>query len=60
VAAALPQIQVCCVSGNEVYGNPVTLPVTAGREMWVEVGQLGPGITASASVIVKTSLKPNP
>jgi hypothetical protein len=58
VAAALPQIQVCCVSGDERYGNPVTLPVTAGSETWVEVGQQQPGVTASESVIVKTSLKP--
>jgi hypothetical protein len=55
--AGLPQIEVCCVSGNEVGGNPVTLPVQAGSEMWVEVGQTR-GVTASESVIVKTSLEP--
>jgi len=53
-----PQIQVCCLSGNEVYGNPVTLRVTAGSEMWVEVGQERAGFTTSVSFIVKTSLQP--
>jgi hypothetical protein len=54
--AGAPQIQVCCVSGNERYGNPITLPVTAGSEVQVDVGQT-PGFTTSESVIVKTSLE---
>ena len=60
VGAGLPQIEVCCVSGGERGGNPVTLPVTAGTEVWVEVGQPpGPaGFTTGESVIVKTSLEP--
>jgi hypothetical protein len=57
VSAGLPQIEVCCVSGGEVYGNPVTLPVTAGTEVWVEVGQTR-GSTASESVRLRTSLEP--
>lgn len=56
--AAPPQLEVCCVSGNEVYGNPVTLPVTAGMEVWVEVGQKGPGGIPSKTVEVKTSFEP--
>jgi hypothetical protein len=58
VPAGLPQIEACCLSGNERYGNPVTLPVAAGTEVWVEVGQERPGFTASVSFIVKTSLEP--
>jgi hypothetical protein len=58
VPAGLPQIQACCLSGNERYGNPVTLPVAAGTEVWVEVGQERPGFTTSVLFIVKTSLEP--
>jgi hypothetical protein len=58
VPAGLPQIEACCVSGNERYGNPVTLPVTAGAEVWVEVGQERPGFTTSVSFTVKTSPEP--
>jgi hypothetical protein len=55
--AALPQLEVCCVAGNERYGNPVTISVTAGTEQSVEVGQASSGVTTSESVIVKTSLE---
>jgi hypothetical protein len=58
VPAPLPQLEVCCVSGNERGGNPVTLPVTAGTEVQVEVGQ-PPGSMTSQSVIVKTSFEPS-
>lgn len=58
VPAGLPQIEACCLSGNERYGNPITLPVTAGAEVWVEVGQERPGFDTSVSFIVKTSLEP--
>ena len=44
--ASLPALQVCCVSGNERYGNPVTIPVTARTEVYVEVGQTGAGVVA--------------
>ena len=57
-SAALPQLEVCCLNGNEQYGNPVTLRVAAGTEMWVEIGQSAAGVTASQTVIVKTSLQP--
>jgi hypothetical protein len=56
--AALPQLQVCCVAGNERYGNPITMSVTAGTESRVEVGQVSPGVITSESVIVKTSVEP--
>ena len=55
--ATLPQLEVCCAAGNEHGGNPVTLPVTAGTEVQVEIGQ-PPGFTTSESIIVKTSLEP--
>lgn len=56
--ASLPELQVCCVSGNERYGNPVTIPVTAGTEVDVEVGQTAAGVVAGQTVMVKTSLQP--
>jgi hypothetical protein len=56
--AGLPELEVCCASGSERYGNPVTLPVTAGSEMTVEIGQQRPGVTTSLSFVVKTSLAP--
>jgi len=56
--AALPQIEACCWNGNEHYGNPVTLPVRAGNETWVEVGQTGSTVIPSATVLVKASLHP--
>jgi hypothetical protein len=44
------------------YGNPVTIPVRAGTEVRVEVGQPGAGpaagFTTGESVVVKTSLAP--
>jgi len=57
-AAALPGIEVCCVGGGEVGGNPVTLPVTAGMEVLVTVGQTGPLLRTSESVTVRTSFEP--
>jgi hypothetical protein len=56
--AALPQIEACCLDGNERYGNPVILRVTAGSETWVEVGQTGSAVLPSATVLVKASLQP--
>jgi hypothetical protein len=56
--ASLPELEVCCVSGSEKYGNPVTIPVTAGTAVSVEVGQTGPSVVPSRTVIVKTSLPP--
>jgi hypothetical protein len=56
--AAPPQVGVCCVSGNERYGDPVTLPVTA-RTAYYEV-QIVPtqSITTTQSVRLKTSFAP--
>jgi hypothetical protein len=56
--AALPQLEVCCVTGSERYGNPVTVPVKAGTEMSLEIGQASAGVTTSQTVIVRTSLEP--
>jgi hypothetical protein len=56
--AALPQIEACCWNGNERYGNPVTLPVNAGSETWVEVGQTGSTVLPSEKVLVKAMLQP--
>jgi hypothetical protein len=57
-AAEQPQVEVCCVSGNERYGNPVTIPVTAGTAYYeVQIG-LSRGLTTTQSVLLKTSLEP--
>jgi len=55
--AGQPLVSVCCVSGNDRGGNPVTLPVTAATEYTVEVGLTG-GFTTTQSVVVKTSFDP--
>jgi hypothetical protein len=66
--AEQPQVEVCCVSGNERYGNPVTIPVTAGTATYkppsgasayyeVQIG-LSRGINTTQSVVLKTSLAP--
>jgi hypothetical protein len=52
---APPQLDVCCAAGNERYGNPITIPVTAGMELRVEVGHAWPGVATSESIIVNTS-----
>ena len=57
-SSALPQLEVCCLGGNEQYGNPVTLRVAAGTEMWVEIGQSAADVTTGQTVLVKTSLQP--
>lgn len=49
-----PLVSVCCVSGDDRGGNPVTLPVTAGTEFTVEVGLTG-SISKPQSIMVKTS-----
>jgi hypothetical protein len=55
--ADLPALEVCCVGGDEVQGNPITIPVLAGKEVWVELGQNRPGGIPSATVEVKTSFE---
>ena len=51
-----PPVEVCCVNGDEQSGNPITVPVAAGRELEVKVG-LRRGFTAPLSFLVKTSLE---
>jgi hypothetical protein len=55
--AGQPLVSVCCVSGNDRAGNPVTLPVTAATELTVEVGLFG-GFITTQSIVVKTSFDP--
>ena len=50
-APALPQLEVCCLGGNEQYGNPVTLRVAAGSEMWIEVGQSFAAVTTGETMM---------
>jgi hypothetical protein len=57
-AAEQPQVEVCCVSGNERYGNPVTIPVTAGTAYYEVLIGLSRGITITQSVLLKTSFAP--
>jgi hypothetical protein len=57
-AAARPWLEVCCLSGDARGGNPVTVPVTAGTEVSVDVGQTGAAIIPSPAVLVKTALQP--
>ncbi len=33
-----PELEACCVSGNEVYGNPITVPADGGNELEVRIG----------------------
>jgi hypothetical protein len=56
--AAPPQVGVCCVSGNDVGGNPVTLPVTAGTAYYEVQITPSQSITTTQSVLLKTSLAP--
>ena len=49
-----PLVSVCCVSGDDRDGNPVTLPVTPETELTVEVGLLGK-VTTAQNIVVKTS-----
>jgi hypothetical protein len=51
-----PLVSVCCVSGDDAYGNPLTLPATAATEFTVEVGLLTAETTQS--ILVKTSFDP--
>jgi hypothetical protein len=52
-----PQLEICCESGNEVWGNPVTLNVTPGPELELLLG-LGQGVSTTRSFKVKTSFEP--
>jgi hypothetical protein len=49
-----PPQEVCCESGDERYGNPVTIPVAPGPELEMRIG-LGQGISTIQSFRVNTS-----
>ena len=49
-----PPLEICCESGNERYGNPVTIPVAPGPELEMRIG-LGQGISTIQSFRVNTS-----
>ena len=55
-----PTLEICCVSGNEIYGNPLTLPLDGlvGSELLVLV-TLRDDSTAAESFVVKTSFQKN-
>jgi hypothetical protein len=53
----LPPVEVCCVSGSEVYGNPIGVRAAGGREIEVKVG-LKRGFTTTQSFVVKTAFEP--
>jgi hypothetical protein len=53
--AERPPLEVCCESGGEVYGSPVTLDAAPGHELVLFVG-LGRGISTTRSFRVTTSL----
>jgi hypothetical protein len=55
--AGQPLVSVCCVSGDESGGNPVTVPVTAESEFTVEIGLSG-SFTTVQSIVMKTSFDP--
>ena len=55
--AATPPVEVCCVGGAEQYGNPNTVPVVAGVELWVLVG-MRRGFTTNQSFLAKTAFDP--
>ena len=54
--AERPPLEVCCESGNEVYGHPVTVNVAPGPELMLFIG-LGQGISTTRSFKVKSSFE---
>ena len=51
-----PPLEVCCESGDEVSGNPLTMSVAPGPELELLIG-LGRGISTTRSFKVKTSFE---
>jgi len=51
-----PPLEVCCESGNEVSGNPLTVSVAPGPELELMIG-LGWGVSTTRSFKVKTSFE---
>ena len=57
--AGQPTLEICCVSGNEIYGNPLTLSLDRlGSELLVLIA-LRNDSTAAESFVVKTSFRTN-
>jgi hypothetical protein len=56
-ATERPPLEICCESGNEVYGNPVRITVSPGPEFLLLIG-LEQGISTTRSFKVKTSFEP--
>jgi hypothetical protein len=56
-SAAQPALEMCCVGGSEIYGNPLTLSVDGGESTVLIALQRGS--TAAESFVVKTSLRAN-
>jgi len=52
-------IEYCCVDGNEVYGNPLTIKVPDPIEAWIEVGGTHSGVS-SRNVLMSASYEPSP
>jgi hypothetical protein len=48
-----PRLEVCCESGDERYGNPITLSVAPGPDLQLMIG-LGTGISTARSFRVTT------
>ena len=46
-----PLISVCCVSGEDRYGNPLSIPATAGTTFAVEIGLTGEFATPQPIVV---------
>jgi hypothetical protein len=56
--AGQPRVSVCCVSGDDRLGNPVSIPATAGTRFTVEIGLTGE-FTTPQPIVVKTSFTPS-
>jgi hypothetical protein len=52
-------IELCCVDGNEIYGNPLTVKVPDSFEAWVEVGGTHSG-GISRNVLISASFQTAP
>ena len=57
-SAPAPPVEVCCVGGDERYGNPITVPVPAGIELDVKVG-VQRNFTTPRSFLVTTAFEPS-
>ena len=52
-----PTLEACCGAGNEVYGNPITVPADSDTELEVRI-ELRSGALNPQSFEVKTSVAP--